>query len=84
MASLTTSNPPRSAPCLLQVVSAIKRLRRRLSVADGLRVVSVRGVGFRLVVRERTAPVTTLPRQLPIQGAAGAGVHGESAVTLPA
>lgn len=33
------------------VVSAVKRLRRRLaSVVDELRVVSVRGVGFRLVV----------------------------------
>lgn len=33
------------------VVSAVKRLRRRLAlVVDELRVVSVRGVGFRLVV----------------------------------
>ncbi|PZF82066.1 hypothetical protein C1I92_18270 [Jiangella anatolica] len=33
------------------VVSAVKRLRRRLaSVVDELRVVSVRGIGFRLVV----------------------------------
>lgn len=33
------------------VVSTVKRLRRRLARAvDGLRVVSVRGVGFRLVV----------------------------------
>lgn len=35
------------------VLSTVKRLRRRLSgAASGLRVVSVRGVGFRLVLQE--------------------------------
>jgi DNA-binding response OmpR family regulator len=35
------------------LVSAVKRLRRRLAaVGDGIQVVSVRGVGFRLVARE--------------------------------
>ncbi len=66
------------------VVSAVKRLRRRLGVADGVSIVSVRGIGFRLAVPDRTAAVTALPRQTAVPGAAGSGRNGESAVTLPA
>ncbi|WP_291278157.1 winged helix-turn-helix domain-containing protein [Galactobacter sp.] len=63
--------------------SAVKRLRRRLAaVGGGVQVVSVRGIGFRLLVKEPENPVGERAQGSPVVESQGRPVRDKGALKV--